>query len=188
MKKSIYNFILMKILEWEITGNKTLSKHSVKKAVIITAPHTHWLDFFLGILIRGSIGFKSNYLAKKELFIFPVNILLRWTGGVPVDRKSNNNLVNQIVNIFDQKDEFRLSLAPEGTRKKVEKFKSGFYYIALKSKVPIFLMTLDFKNKKTLISEPFFPTGDKKLDFDYIESYFHGVQGKVKEYSFYKKN
>ena len=97
-------------------------------------------------------------------------------------------MVKQIVNIFNSKDEFRLSLAPEGTRKKVEKLKSGFYYIALESKVPIFLMTLDFKNKKTLISEPFYPSGNKESDFNYIESYFHGVVGKVKEYSFYKKN
>ncbi len=187
MKKTVYRLIL-KLIGWKITGNKTLSKDIIKKSVIITVPHTHWLDLYLGILIRGSIGFKSNYLAKKELFIFPLNIILRWTGGVPVDRKSSNNLVKQIVNIFNSKDEFRLSLAPEGTRKKVAKLKSGFYYIARESKVPIFLMTLDFKNKKTLISEPFYPSGNKELDFNYIESYFHGVVGKVKEYSFYKKN
>ena len=115
MKKTVYRLIL-KLIGWKITGNKTLSKDTIKKAVIITVPHTHWLDFYLGILIRGSIGFKSNYLAKKELFIFPLNIILRWTGGVPVVRKSSNNLVKQIVNIFNSKDEFRLSLAPEGTR------------------------------------------------------------------------
>ena len=187
MKKTVYKLIL-KLIGWKITGNKTLSKDTIKKAVIITVPHTHWLDFYLGILIRGSIGFKSNYLAKKELFIFPLNIILKWTGGVPVERKSNNNLVKQIVNIFNSKDEFRLSLAPEGTRKRVEKLKSGFYHIAIQSKVPIFLITLDFKNKKSLISEPFYPSENKESDFDYIESYFHGVVGKVKENSFYKKN
>ena len=187
MKKIIYKLIL-KFIGWKIEGNINVSKDTIKKSVIITVPHTHWLDFYLGILIRGSIGFKSNYLAKKELFIFPLNIILKWTGGVPVDRKSNNNLVNQIVEIFNSKDEFRLSLAPEGTRKKVKKLKTGFYYIAIDSNVPIFLMTLDFKNKKTLISEPFYPTGDKESDFDYIESYFDGVIGKVKENSFFKKN
>lgn len=105
-----------------------------------------------------------------------------------MDRKSNNKLVDQIVNIFNSKKEFRLSLAPEGTRKKVDKLKSGFYYIAKESKVPVFLMTIDFENKKSLISEPFYPTANKKADFDYIEKYFDGVIGKVKEYSFYKKN
>ena len=188
MKKRIYKFILKNLIGWKIEGNKTISQETIKKSVIITVPHTHWLDFYLGILIRGSIGFKSNYLAKKELFIFPLNIFLRWTGGVPVDRKSKNKLVDQIVNIFKSKDEFRLSLAPEGTRKRVDKFKSGFYYIAKESGVPIFLMTLDFKNKKTLISEPFYPTRNKIDDFDYIENYFDGVIGKVKEYSFFKKN
>ena len=126
MKKIIYSFILKYIVGWKIEGNKTLSQDTIKKSVIITVPHTHWLDFYLGILIRGSIGFKSNYLAKKELFVFPLNIFLKWTGGVPVDRKSNNKLVDQIVNIFNSKKEFRLSLAPEGTRKKVDKLKSGF--------------------------------------------------------------
>lgn len=188
MKKIIYSFILKYIVGWKIEGNKTLSQDTIKKSVIITVPHTHWLDFYLGILIRGSIGFKSNYLAKKELFVFPLNIFLKWTGGVPVDRKSNNKLVDQIVNIFNSEKEFRLSLAPEGTRKKVDKLKSGFYYIAKESKVPVFLMTIDFENKKSLISEPFYPTANKKADFDYIEKYFDGVIGKVKEYSFYKKN
>jgi len=188
VKKIIYSFILKYIVGWKIEGNKTLSQDTIKKSVIITVPHTHWLDFYLGILIRGSIGFKSNYLAKKELFVFPLNIFLKWTGGVPVDRKSNNKLVDQIVNIFNSKKEFRLSLAPEGTRKKVDKLKSGFYYIAKESKVPVFLMTIDFENKKSLISKPFYPTANKKADFDYIEKYFDGVIGKVKEYSFYKKN
>ena len=85
MKKTVYKLIL-KLIGWKITGNKTLSKDTIKKAVIITVPHTHWLDFYLGILIRGSIGFKSNYLAKKELFIFPLNIIcLLYTSPSPRD-------------------------------------------------------------------------------------------------------
>ena len=92
MKKIIYSFILKYIVGWKIEGNKTLSQDTIKKSVIITVPHTHWLDFYLGILIRGSIGFKSNYLAKKELFVFPLNIFLKWTGGVPVDRKSASSV------------------------------------------------------------------------------------------------
>ena len=79
MKKTVYRLIL-KLIGWKITGNKTLSKDTIKKAVIITVPHTHWLDFYLGILIRGSIGFKSNYLAKKELiyFSFKHNLEMDW--------------------------------------------------------------------------------------------------------------
>ena len=188
MKRAIYKFILRHIFGWSIEGDDLLSIISIKKSVIISAPHTHWLDFYLGILIRGALGFKSNYLAKKELFVFPYNIFLKWTGGIPVNRSSNNDLVKQIAEIFKKKKEFRISLAPEGTRKRVEKFKSGFYYIAKEAEVPVIMFTMDYSNKKTLISKPFYPTDNKKSDFEYIESYFDGVLGKVAEYSFFKKN
>ena len=186
MKKIIYNFILKYLIRWKIQGDSFSSLNSLKKSVIITAPHTHWVDFYLGILIRGGLDFKSSYLAKIELFIFPLNIFLKWTGGVPVNRSSNNNLVSQIASIYNKNKEFRLSLAPEGTRKRVKKFKSGFYYIAIEAKVPIVMLSMDYMNKKTIISKPFYPTGNKKFDFDYIENFFDGVIGKVKEYSFYK--
>ena len=188
MKKIIYNFILKYLIGWKIEGDSFSSLNSLEKSVIITAPHTHWVDFYLGILIRGALDFSSSYLAKKELFIFPLNVFLKWTGGVPVNRSSNNNLVSQIAGIYKKNKEFRLSLAPEGTRKRVKKFKSGFYYIAIEAKVPIVMLSMDYFNKKTIISKPFYPTGNKKSDFDYIENYFDGVIGKVREYSFYKKN
>ena len=113
---------------------------------------------------------------------------MKWTGGVPVDRKSKNNLVFQIAKIFKSNKEFRLSLAPEGTRKRVKSLKTGFYYIAKESNVPIILMTLDYQNKQSLISEPFYPSDNKEKDFEYINEYFYGVIGKVEEYSFFKNN
>jgi 1-acyl-sn-glycerol-3-phosphate acyltransferase len=70
MKRSIYKFILTNFIGWEMIGNLTLSREKIKKAILIAAPHTHWYDLFLGILIRGTIGFKSNFIAKKELFFF----------------------------------------------------------------------------------------------------------------------
>ena len=119
MKRRFYNFILTNFIGWEIKGSSTLSKQKLKKAILIAAPHTHWMDLFLGILIRGSIGFKSSFIAKKELFFFPLNILLKLIGGIPVNRSKKNDTVNEIANIFNQKKEFMLSLAPEGTRQKV---------------------------------------------------------------------
>ena len=188
MKKVIYNFILKKIIGWSIEGNISLSKESVDKCIIIAAPHTHWLDLFLGILIRGVINFKSNFLAKKELFFFPLNIILRSIGGVPVDRSSKNNKVKIIADIFKKNNEFRIALSPEGTRTSVQKFKTGFYFIAKEAKVPIIMVTLDYMNKKSVISDPFYTTSNFQSDFNFIENYFDGVIGKVKEYSFYKKN
>ena len=186
MKRRIYNLILNNIFGWEIKGNSTLSKEKIKKAILIAAPHTHWLDLFLGILIRGSIGFKSNFIAKKELFFFPFNILLKLIGGVPVNRSKKNNTVNEIANIFNNKNEFRISLAPEGTRQKVSKFKTGFYYIAKEANVPIIMITMDYSNKQSVISDPFYPKDNFKNDMNFIESFFDGIEGKIKEFSFTK--
>ena len=186
LKRRIYNFILTHFLGWEIKGNSTFSKLKIKKAILIAAPHTHWMDLFLGILIRGSLGFKSSFIAKKELFFFPLSIFLKLIGGIPVNRSKKNNTVNEIVNIFNQRKEFMLSLAPEGTRQKVSKFKTGFYYIAKEAGIPIIMITMDYSNKKSLISDPFYPTKNFKDDLNFIESFFDGVEGKVKEYSFTK--
>ena len=186
MKRRIYNLILINIFGWEIKGNSTLSKEKIRKAILIAAPHTHWLDLFLGILIRGSIGFKSNFIAKKELFFFPFNILLKLIGGVPVNRSKKNNTVNEIANIFNNKNEFRISLAPEGTRQKVSKFKTGFYYIAKEANVPIIMITMDYSNKQSVISDPFYPKDNFKNDMNFIESFFDGIEGKIKEFSFTK--
>ena len=186
MKRRIYNLILINIFGWEIKGNSTLSKEKIKKAILIAAPHTHWLDLFLGILIRGSIGLKSNFIAKKELFFFPFNILLKLIGGVPVNRSKKNNTVKEVVNIFNNKKEFRISLAPEGTRQKVSKFKTGFYYIAKEANVPIIMITMDYSNKQSVISDPFYPKDNFKNDMNFIESFFDGIEGKIKEFSFTK--
>ena len=186
MKNKVYSFILINIIGWKIKGNLTLSKNKIKKAIIIAAPHTHWLDLFLGILIRGSIGFKSNFIAKKELFFFPLNIFLKLIGGVPVNRSKKNNTVNEIVNIYNNKEEFIISLAPEGTRQKVSKFKTGFYHIAKEANIPIIMITMDYSNKQSLISNEFYPTRNSKDDLSFIENFFDGVEGKIKEFSFTK--
>ena len=102
-----------------------------------------------------------------------------------IDQKKNNT-VNEIVNIFNQKKEFMLSLAPEGTRQKVRKFKTGFYYIAKEASIPIIMITMDYSKKQSLISDPFYPTENLDDDLNFIESYFDGVEGKIKEFSFTK--
>ncbi len=186
MMKFFSKLIFFKILRWKISGNRNFAKNSVKKAVVIAAPHTSWHDFYIAILARSAANIKSKFIAKKELFFFPTNIILKMLGGVPVDRSSKQNKVDQIADMFLEKDEFRVALSPEGTRQRVEKFKTGFYYIAKKANVPIIMFTLDFKSKEILISDAFYTTNDVKADFNFIEGFFDGVEGKVKELSFYK--
>ena len=176
-------FIYYKVLGWKVVGNTNFSQDTVKKAVIIAFPHTSWHDFYMGILLRKVAKIKTNFVGKKELFMWPFGYYFRAVGGKSLDRTSGQNKVEAIAKLFNEEEEFRLTLAPEGTRKKVEKWKTGFYYIAKAAKVPIIMFTLDFKNKQNKISEPFYPTDNVEADFKFMKSFFKGVEGKVKEYS-----
>lgn len=176
-------FIYFKLLGWRVTGNTNISQNTIKKAVIIAVPHTSWHDFYIGVLLRAVLGVKTKFIGKKELFVFPIGWFFRILGGTPVDRYYKENNVKAIAKLFNEQEEFRLTLAPEGTRKKVEKWRTGFYYIAKEAKVPIIMFTLDFKNKQNNISEPFYPTHDIEADFKYMHQFFKGVIGKVEKYS-----
>jgi 1-acyl-sn-glycerol-3-phosphate acyltransferase len=179
--KWLSRFIYFNLMGWKVTG--FLDFDSVPKAVIIAAPHTHWVDFPIGILLRSAIGIKTNFVGKKGLFKFPYGWFFRWLGGAPVERQENMNQVEAIATLFEKHDTFRMAMSPEGTRKKVDKWRTGFYYIAKAAKVPIVMITLDFGKKENKVSEPFYPTDDKETDFKFIRGYFKDVVGKVPEYS-----
>ena len=179
--KWLSTFIYYKILGWKITGFTDFD--SVKKAIFIAAPHTHWLDFPLGLLVRSTLGVKTNFIGKKSLFKWPYGWLFRALGGAPVEREKNEKQVEAIAKLFDSHEEFRLAMSPEGTRKKVEKWRTGFYYIAKTAEVPIIMFTLDFKNKQNHFSDPFYPSNNTEADFKFIKSFFSGVEGKIPEYS-----
>lgn len=181
--KWLYGFIYFKLLGWHLEGNVDFSKDTVKKAVIIAVPHTSWHDFYIGLLIRRIVGVKSNFVAKKELFVWPFGYYFRALGGAPLDRRPGQNKVEAIAKLFDTKEEFRLALSPEGTRKKVEQWKTGFYYIAKKAQVPIIMFTFDFEHKKNKVSEPFYPTDNIEADFKFMHEFFKGVKGKIPAYS-----
>lgn len=175
--------IYIKIWGWKIVGNTNFSKDTIRKAIIIAVPHTHWLDFFVGLLLRKVVGVKTNFVGKKELFKWPLGLYLRAIGGVPLNRQANENKVEAIAKEFKRHDEFRMTFAPEGTRKKVEEWRTGFYYIAKEAGVPIIMFTLDFKNKVNKVSEPFYPTDNKEEDFKYMYSFYKGVIGKIAKFS-----
>jgi len=174
----ISKFIFKIILGWKLVGN---FPKNLKKYVIIAAPHTSWQDFPIGILARNTSGIKINFIGKDSLFKGPFGFIFRSLGGTPVDRSQSNNLVDAIVDVFNSKEEFRLALLPEGTRKKVERWKTGFYYIAKGAKVPIVMATLDFGKKQVKISEPYYPTDDIQKDFEYFKSFYIDVLGKKPE-------
>ena len=175
--------IYFKVLGWRIVGNSTFSKNTIKKAVIIAAPHTSWHDFYIGVLLRASVGVKTNFIGKKELFVFPLGLFFKALGGAPINRQSNENKVEAFAKLFEHYKEFRMTLAPEGTRKKVDSWRTGFYYIAKQANVPIIMFTLDFENKQNRISEPFYPTDNVEADFEYMRNFYIGVKGKIAKYS-----
>lgn len=181
MKKTIYKFIFSTVFGWKVVGG---IDDTIKKCVLIAVPHTSWWDFFLGIFSRGILEKEINYVAKKELFVFPFGYFFKWTGGTALNRKHKENKVDTIAKIFETKEIFRLAISPEGTRKKVTSWKTGFYYIALKANVPIIPVAFDYGNKKVVYNEPFYPTGNLEADLEILYSYFKGVVGKVPENSF----
>ena len=172
--------IFHKFLGWSITGN---FDRAIFKTVVIVLPHTSWHDFYIGALTRKIIKIPINYVAKKELFTSPFGWYFKWMGGEPIDRSSSQNKVDQIVQLFNDKEEFRLAIAPEGTREKVTRWKSGFYYIALKAEVPITSVAFDYATKTVKISKPFYPTGNYKEDLIYLKEFYKGVEGKIKAYT-----
>lgn len=174
-------FIYFRLMGWSLNG--TFPTH-VKKCVVAVVPHTSWWDFPLGIILRNVWNVKINFVGKKSLFKAPFGWYFRWMGGAPVDRTKNSDTVTATAEIFKTRDTFRLTLAPEGTRKKVTKLKSGFYYIAKKAEVPIVLIAFDFGKKEVKVSDPLWPTEDAEADFQTYEAFFEGVKGKVAEYSF----
>lgn len=151
---------------------------------MLVAPHTSWFDFFIGVFTRGILKMEMNFVAKKELFVFPFNYYFKWMGGTPLNRSKNENKVDAIASIFEQKEVFRLAIAPEGTRKKVKEFKTGFYFISKKANVPIIPVVFDYGNKEVRLLDAFIPTDNKEKDFDYLYSIFRGVKGKFPEKSF----
>lgn len=175
MSFKISEFIFKKILRWKMIG--TISS-TTKKCVIIGAPHTSWHDFYIAVLFRNIVGVSINFIGKKKLFKPPFGFFFRYMGGVPVDRSQNQNLVETIASIFATKDEFRIAISPEGTRKKVDTWKTGFYYIAKTANVPIVMMTFDFGKKQIKVSQPYHLTDDKEKDFQYFFEFYKGVIGK----------
>ena len=177
--KWLAKFIYFKLLGWCIIGNTNFSKDSIKKVVIIAVPHTSWHDFYIGILLRAVVDIKTNFIGKKSLFVFPIGWFLRKLGGSPVNRKLKENKVEAIVKLFQDNEEYRIALAPEGTRRKVSTWRTGFYFIAKQANVPIIMFTLDYENKQNKVSQPFYPTDNQAADFEYMHRFFKGVKGKI---------
>ena len=123
----------------------------------------------------------ANFIGKASLFKPPLGFILRALGGTPIDRSKSENRVDAIITIFNSRDQFVLALSPEGTRKKVDTWKTGFYHIAKGANVPIVMMTFDFGNKQVKISDPYYLSDNMDKDLNFIFNFYSGVEGKIPE-------
>lgn len=167
-------------LYWKLSGWKVVGQFPsrYKKLVIIVAPHTSWKDVVVGFAARTKLKIDhARFLGKKELFDGPFGWFFRILGGVPVDRFSKQGMVEQVTVLFAKHETFLLAMAPEGTRKRVDKLRSGFYHIAKKAEVPIVMVGLDFGKKELVLAEPFYTTNDETTDFKKIIAFFANIKG-----------
>lgn len=176
MKK--LNLKILKLFGWNIDPN---SPEGVKKAIVAVGPHTSNMDFVIGKMAFNSYGVKAKFLIKKELFFPPLGWVLKGLGGIPVSRDKNNNFTDQAKSYFDNNESMFMVFTPEGTRGYNSNWKKGFYYIAIKAKVPIYLAYIDYANKRGGFLELFEPTGDINKDLKYIKSRLSEFKGKYPE-------
>jgi 1-acyl-sn-glycerol-3-phosphate acyltransferase len=177
MKRQISKLLLF-LLGWKIKGT---FPSDVKKCVILAAPHTSNFDFWIGLIAFNIMRLDVHFLIKKEAFTFPFTGILRRSGGIPIDRRNSNNMVNQIIDEFNSNDSFYLAITPEGTRKKTNHWKKGYYFIAQKANVPLALVYIDYKKKEGGMGPVIIPSGDYEKDLKTIQDFYRTVTPKYPE-------
>lgn len=170
--------LFLKITGWKVASSIPTG---IKKYVLIVAPHTSNMDYFIGLFGFASLGLKARILIKKEVFVFPFGYLLQKTGCIPVDRNKRNNLIQYSASLFEQQEELVLAITPEGTRSYNPHWKKGFYHIAILANVPIVLGYLDYAKKEGGLGGILYPTGDFKKDFAIIEDFYRDKNAKYPE-------
>lgn len=153
---------------------------NVAKAVVIVAPHTSNWDFFIGVAAMFALGLRVVFLGKHTLFRWPLGMVMRWLGGVPVDRRTSKGVVQQTVRLFETDDRVILALSPEGTRSEVDRWRTGFYHVAHGAGVPVIPVSLDWGRKTIRIGGAVATTGDLAADLAVFKDFFLGSTGRLK--------
>ncbi len=173
--------ILLKLIGWKVEGNIP----PMSKYVLIGAPHTSNWDLFYALLSLSSLGLKFNWVMKHTLFFWPLGTFFRAIGGVPVNRKSSTSFLRSVIDIFNERQQFILTISPEGTRSKTQFWKTGFYTIAIKAKVPVVMGYIDYPSKTVGVNvdanSMFTPSGNLAEDMKLIAAFYQGKRGKYIE-------
>ena len=159
---------------WRLEGELP----DVAKLVLIVAPHSSWWDGIFGLLFKVALGADISFMAKRELFRWPLGGLLRRLGGIPIERRVAHDVVEQMVERFGSRERLWLGIEPEGTRKAVVKWKSGFWHIARQAGVPILPGYFDYPRKVIGLGPLFHPTSDKDADLAALRAFYAPYRGK----------
>ena len=170
---------LLKKMGWESIGGPMKEP----KAIVLGVPHTTVWDFLVSYLFYTQFGKVAHIMIKKEFFFWPLGPILRACGAVPVDRDSAASMVRSLIHEMDQADEFHLAIAPEGTRKAVKRWKTGFHLIARETGATVYVGYYDWGRKRISVGEPIELTDDPKADMQRIYDIYRpmGIQGKHKD-------
>jgi len=167
--------MILKLMGWKVAGKLA----NEKQAVLIGGPHTSNQDLFLALGCALSVGLKFSWMMKKEAFFWPLGGLWKALGGIPIDRKAKLDIVGQMKEFLASQDKVWLGLTPEGTRSKVERYKTGYLRIAMGTNTPVFIVGVDGRDKTVTLDKIWELTGDIEADNaaikSYIETTYSGV-------------
>ena len=170
-------WLLYKRMGWTVELTQPLPP----KYIICLAPHTSNWDFIVGQLYNTAEGMHTNFLMKKEWFFWPLGVLFRRLGGIPVYRQKHTSMTDSLALTAIESENFRLCITPEGTRSRVEEWKRGFYFIAQKAQLPILLYGLDYERRQIRCTKTIIPTGDVDSAMREIKLYFKDFHGRHPE-------
>lgn len=160
--------LFLRVIGWQVAGQMP----NVDRCVVVAAPHTSNFDGLLLLATMAVFRVRGRFVIKAEWVRSPIGWLLRWFGAVGLDRSKSRNFVEQTVHAMQQQQRFVLIIAPEGTRRRTEYWRSGFYWIAEEAGVPLLLGFVDFRHKRCGIGPLLHPSGDLLADMEIIRAFY----------------
>jgi 1-acyl-sn-glycerol-3-phosphate acyltransferase len=168
---------LLRLFGWAAEG----AVPNLPKCVVVAAPHTSNWDGLILVVASFALRVRLLWIGKHTLFRPPVGWLMRAFGGVPINRTTTKNAVEQVAQTFSERERMVLVIAPEGTRKKVKHWRTGFYYIALASNIPLVLGYLDYNRKRAGLGPVIYPSGNIEADMEQIRAFYAPIIGRHPE-------
>lgn len=174
----IFSYVVLKILGWRIEGS---FRPGLRKCIILVGPHTSLWDFVYGRMIFAVLHKKVSFLIKSKFFFWPLGPIIRSLGAIPVEKASGLSQFHSIVNFVKNQEDIYLIITPEGTRKPVKRWKTGFYQLARDCELPMVLCWIDFKRKIGGIENEYLPSDNMDEDIKMLQRFYKAEWAKHPE-------